>query len=61
MSSKFNLKAASSLFVEKFSDRSGLVRKVTTANSIFREFEMATRTKYCSNKTSYPGFGNSGK
>ena len=61
MSNKFNLKAVSSLFVEKFSEKSGLVRDVKTAESILREFETATTTKYCSNKTSYPGFGNTGK
>ena len=61
MSNKFNLKAVSSLFVEKFSDESGLVRDVKTAESILREFETATTTKYFSNNTSYPGFGNTGK
>ena len=34
--------------MEKFSDKSGLVRDVKTAESILREFETATTTKYCS-------------
>ena len=41
-------KGSKSLFVEKFSDGSGLVRDVKTAESILREFETATTTKYCS-------------
>ena len=52
MATKINLQAVSSLFEKKFSDRSGLVRDVKTAEVILRWYETATTTS--------KGFGNTG-
>ena len=60
MATKINLQAVSSLFEKKFSDRSGLVRDVKTAEVILREYETATTTRFSSFKAS-KGFGNTGK
>ena len=59
MATKINLQAVSSLFEKKFSDRSGLVRDVKTAEAILREYETATTTRFSSFKAS-KGFGNTG-
>ena len=50
MATKINLQAVSSLFEKKFSDRSGLVRDVKTAEVILREYETATTTIFSSFK-----------
>ena len=43
MATKINLQAVSSLFEKRFSDRSGLVRDVKTAEVILREYEQQPR------------------
>ena len=62
MAMEYTLKAVniSSFFEEELSERSGLVKDVKTAESILREFETTTTTRYACFKAS-KGFGNTGK
>ena len=60
MAKEYTLKTLSSLFEEKLSERSGLVKDVKAAESILREFETTTTTRYACFKAS-KGFGNAGK
>ena len=60
MASRFNLQAVSSFFEVKFSDRSGLVKDVKAAESILREYETATTTRFSCFKAN-KGFGNTGE
>ena len=60
MAKEYNLKELSSLFEEKLSERSGLVKNVKAAESVLREFETTTTTRYACFKAS-KGFGNTGK
>lgn len=60
MAKESSLKAVSSLFEEKLSERSGLVKDVKAAESILREFETTTTTRYACFKAN-KGFGNTGK
>ncbi|CAH3030562.1 unnamed protein product, partial [Porites evermanni] len=57
MAKEYNLKELSSLFEEKLSERSGLVKNVKAAESVLREFETTTTTRYACFKAS-KGFGN---
>ena len=50
MATKINLRAVSSLFQKKFTEGSGLVRDVKTAEVILREYETATTTRFSSLK-----------
>ena len=60
MAKEYTLKAVSSLFEDKLSERSSLVKDVKAAESILREFEATTTTRYACFKAS-KGFGNTGK
>ena len=60
MAKEYTLKTLSSLFEEKLSERSGLVKDVKAVKSILREFEATTTTRYACFKAS-KGFGNTGK
>ena len=60
MAKEYTLKAVSSLFEEKLSERSGPVKDVKAAESILREFETTPTTRYACFKAS-KGFGNTGK
>ena len=59
MANEYTLKAVSSLFEEKLSERSGLVKDVKAEESILREFETTT-TRYACFKAS-KGFANTDK
>ena len=60
MARKLNLQAVSSLFAVQFSERSGLVKDVNAAESILREYETATTTRFSCFKAN-KGFGNTGE
>ena len=60
MATKLNIQAVSSLFEKQFSERSGLVKDVKAAESILREYETATTTKFSCFKAN-KGFGNTGE
>ena len=60
MAKEYTLKAISSLFEEKLSERSCLLNDVKAADSILREFETTTTTRDSCFKAS-KGFGNTGK
>ena len=60
MARKLDLQAVSSLFAVQFSERSGLVKDVKAAESILREYETATTTRFACFKAS-KGFGNTGE
>ena len=55
-----NLQAVRSLFAVQFSERSGLVKDVKAAESILREYETATTTRFSCFKAN-EGFGNTGQ
>lgn len=59
MESKKELNTVSSAFEVQFSETSGLVKDVKAAESILREYETATTTKFSCFKAS-KGFGNTG-
>ena len=59
MESKGELNALSSMFEVQFSETSGLVKDVKAAESVLREYETATTTKFSCFKAS-KGFGNTG-
>ena len=46
MARKLNLQEVSSLFAVQFSERSGLVKDVKAAESILRDYETATTTRF---------------
>lgn len=54
-----DISAATSLFKIKLSERSGLVQNVEEAESLLREYELASTTNFCGNKAK-KGFGNTG-
>jgi len=60
MARKLNLQAVSSLFAVQFSERSGLVKDVKAAESILREYETVTTTRFSCFKAN-KGFGNTGE
>ena len=60
MARDINLQAVSSLFAVQFSERSGLVKDVKAAESILREYETATTTRFSCFKAN-KGFGNTGE
>ena len=60
MAKKINLQAVSSLFAVQFSERSGLVKDVKAVESILREYETATTTRFSCFKAN-KGFGNTGE
>ena len=60
MEEKLNLQAVGSLFAVQFSERSGLVKDGKAAESILREYETATTTRFSCFKASI-GFGNTGE
>ena len=60
MGSKFNIQALSVLFEKQFSERSGLVKDVKTAQFILKEYETATTRKYSCFKAN-KAFGHTGK
>ena len=60
MARKGNLQAVSSLFAVQFSERSGLVKDVKAAESVLRNYETATPTRFSCFKAN-KGFGNTGE
>ena len=54
------MQVVSSLFAVQFSERSGLVKDVKAAESILREYETATTTRFSCFKAN-KGFGNTGE
>ena len=60
MARKVNLQAVSSLFAVEFSERSGLVKDVKAAESVLREYETATTTRFSRFKAN-KGFVNTGE
>jgi len=60
MARKLNLQAVSFLFPVQFSERSGLVKDIKAAESILREYETTTTTRFSWFKAN-KGFGNTGE